>query len=59
MHLFVVRINFGSYFANSASYEKMALLLTFQKFTDLTDWTTGSGLTSIFYTAVTDTASLS
>ena len=59
MHLFIVRINFGSYFANSASYEKMALLLTFWKFTDLTDWATGSGLNSNLYIAVTDTDSVS
>ena len=35
---------------------RMALLFSFL---NLTDWTTGSGLTSTFYTAVTDTASLS
>ena len=47
------------YIANSASCENgTSFQRFFLKLNDLTDWTTGSGLTSILYTAVTDTAHL-
>ena len=46
-------LRLGSYFANSASCENGTF------FKNLTDWTTGNGLTSTLYTAVTETASLS
>ena len=51
--------DWGHIFANSASCENGTSFNFFESLTDLTDWTTGSGLTSTLYTAITDTASLS